>query len=267
MTLKNIIKLSIVALSLSNQSYAGNFLSRGINKYGLFSGYPTIEVGGMVSDQGHSQSIRISGLMGDRYTVKDGVDSNAIFGISYFLDYQNKISIYKSPLDLSYGISAYYLFPTKVQGKISQEHMFENFKYEYKTRNFPVYLAAKITSKPLLLKNNFATTFNLGIGPSFTKFSRYNEKPNGSMNIPNQLFTSNNDVVFSFIAGLGLKSNNLLKNGVANIPVECGYKFFFFSESHLKKNNLAVLDTLKSGNSIVHALTCGMQFDNLTFFN
>lgn len=256
------LKLTVAALLLSNCLTTSAAVSwQDLNK--LTSGYPILELGAIKSSQGKSQSIRISNLIGDRYSVKNRNDNNLILGLGYFKDYPKELKIINQALNLSYGLNTFYLFPTEVKGKISQEHMFINMDYRYKSSHLPIYLAGKIRTNPLFYNNTLQAVFNFGIGPSIIHLSSYKETPLNNVTIPNNLFDSNHDVVFSLTAGVGVRAAKLLNDGVKSLPIECGYRIFFFTGSELKKNNSQVLDRLKSGNSLVNSLTCSVQFDNV----
>jgi len=201
------------------------------------------QVGGFNASQGNAQNIGIDGLIGDDFTVNHGHASNVLLGLGYYFD-----GLAKDRFNLLYGINAFYLAQTSVQGDVIQEQLFTNLSYHYSLTNYPVYAAAK-----MFLKNNYGKndiTFDLGIGPNFISTSHFAEKSlDGGFTLPDNAFSGQTSVAFSVTAGVGIKFNNLL-----SLPCELGYRFFYLGQGSLKKNNDQLLNTLKTGNNYANAL-------------
>jgi hypothetical protein len=149
-------------------------------------------------------------------------------------------------------VNAFYLGQTSVQGDIVQEHLFTNLAYKYDIQNVPVYAAAKA----LIYTNNpaYILTVDMGIGPNFLLTSGYKETPlNNYTNLDNA-FTGATTTTFSATAGIGLRVNNIL----GQMPVECGYRFFYLGQGNLAKNNDQLINTLNTGDTYANALVCSV---------
>jgi len=72
--------------------------------------------------------------------------------------------------------------------------------------------------------------------------------------VPDNAFSSHNNVTFTAMAGVGLKLNNIF----GRAPLECGYRFFYLGQGDLSKNTDQLLNTLKTGNNYANALICSV---------
>lgn len=228
---------SILSLALSSQVLA----------FDLTSGKILIQVGGFNATQGRDQDINIQTLIGDRYTLNDENDQNALFGLGYFLP-----GLQKNNFNLSYGINAFYLAKTTVNGNIIQEHVFNNLAYRYNLTHVPVYAAIKAEFENDSKKS--ALVLDAGIGPNFTSTSNYHETSLDGVTIPDRAFSGKSNTTFSAMAGIGIKFNNLF----GTIPLECGYRFFYLGEGQFKNHNTQIVNTLNTGGNYAQAIVCGI---------
>jgi len=222
--------------------------SVGSQAFSLSDGKIPFQIGAFRASQGVEQHINIMGLIGNQYTVTDKNDGNFLLGLGYFLSGPQHAAF-----DLSYGINAFYLAKTRVQGNIVQENMFTNLSYRYDTSNVPVYAAAKAEIKNSAGK--FALTLDGGIGPNFVRTSAYREQSlDGGISIPANLFGGTTNTTLSAMGGIGIKINNMF----GHAPLECGYRFFYLGEGHFSGQNTQLLNTLKTGNNYAQAIVCAV---------
>lgn len=205
-----------------------------------------LQGGFFVASQGRTQDIEIDGLIGN-HTVTNDTQISGLAGIGLYHNSAPQPSV-----QLSYGVNAFYLGQTSVTGDIVQEHLFTNLAYKYTIHNVPVYAAAKA----LIYTNNptYNVTFDVGIGPNFLSTSGYRETPLNSYTLPDNAFTGASTTTFSATAGIGLRVNNTL----GQMPVECGYRFFYLGQGSLAKNTDQILNTLDTGNTYANALVCSV---------
>jgi hypothetical protein len=207
-----------------------------------------IQVGAFTATQGKSQHINIQDIIGNNYTVHDRKDSNALFGLGYFLN-----TLEHKRLMLALGINGFYLANTSIKGTIFQENIFPNLKYKYSVRNIPVYLAAKAN---IQTNDRFDLTLDAGIGPNFKRTGGYRETALDPFTIPaSNSFSTANKVAFSAMAGAGVRFRDLLGK---NKSLECGYRFFYLGKSQLSINNGQILNSISTGNSYANAILCAL---------
>jgi hypothetical protein len=209
----------------------------------------SLQLGGFTAHQGRTQNIYIDGLIGDRFAVAQHSDSNGLVGIGYYLHPQES-----NPLNLSYGVNAFYLAKTNVSGVVIQEMLFTNLGYYYPTTNYPIYFAAKA-----LVKNPENTPFNLildaGIGPNIIKTGTVRETSlDGGLTIPDQTFSGRTTAVFSAMGGVGVRINHVF----GQAPLECGYRFFYLGQGSFNRLTNQILNSLSSGSSYANALLCSI---------
>ena len=261
--LMNAIKISGVAIALcsglgaaaavgpattTSSSVLYNTLSSYLpESYDQMHRHLVVQLGGFWSSQGKTQNINIEGLEGNSYTISHNNPSNGLFGLGYYVD-----GIDKDHFQLAYGINGFYLAGTPVKGSIMLEDFLTNFNYNYNTQHIPVYFAAKAVIKSGYEKYNI--TFDAGIGPNFMRTSKYSETPLTSVSLPADNFTAHNNVAFTAMAGVGLRLNNAF----GQVPLECGYRFFYLGEGQLHTNNSLYLNPLKTGNTYANALLCSI---------
>jgi hypothetical protein len=213
----------------------------------LFKGHFLVQIGGYSAIQGKTQDIYIrENLLGNRYTVKTHNQGSGLVGLGYLIDgpvIQNRFPI-------SYGIDAFFLGQTSVSGYIEEEHMFTNLSYRYKLQNIPVYLDAKTVVDTNFDKIKLA--IDVGIGPNFMSASRYFETALTPFTIPDNAFSSRNNVAFSATVGASLRFNNV----IGQLPIELGYRFFYLGQGRFKVNNEQVLNSVKTGENYANALVC-----------
>ena len=197
--------------------------------------------------QGEDQDIGITGLIGDRFTVTHHNDQNALVGLGYYIDGPGY-----GMVNMMYGLNAFYLPHTEVKGDIIQEGMFTNLAYRYSVNNYPIYFAAKgqITND----SNWYNVTFDAGIGPNIISTSDLNERSLDCVTCLITLSLKNTSAAFSATVGVGVKFNNVYRN----VPVECGYRFFYLGKGDFSKASSQLNNTLKTGDSYANALVCSV---------
>lgn len=211
----------------------------------LKEGHYLFEVGAYSSTQSKTKTIYIQGLIGDRYNTTDQHDSNALFGLGYFID-----GFDRDKFGVDYGVNAFYLAKTKLSGTIDQEFIFTNLAYSYNVSHLPIYATAKAHLKTN--SNKFIITLDAGIGPNFIETSDYRDWSLDGVTLPDNAFSGRSNVVFSAMAGVGLKLTNL----GTQAPIECGYRFFYLGEGSFNKRTNQILNTLTTGPGYAQALIC-----------
>ena len=204
-----------------------------------------IQGGGFWASQGQNQHISIVGMRGNEYTATNDTQGNGLFGLGYYLD-----GYATNRFQLIYGLDAFYLPSTSVQGTILVENIFPTLAYSYKIQNVPLYAAAKA----LIYTNNdkYNITVDAGIGPNFMNITGYNEAVIQNGAVPQNNFSSHDQVTFSATVGAGVRFNNIL----GKFPLECGYRFFYLGQGQLTINNDQYLNALKTGDNYANAVVC-----------
>jgi len=205
------------------------------------------QLGGFYAHQGQKQTIGITDLVGDTFTVTHGDDGNGVAGVGYYLTGQEYDKV-----TMMYGIDAFYLPHAVVQGNIIQEGLFTNLSYRYFTTNYPVYVAAKAQFNNISYWYNI--TMDLGIGPNVIQTSHVKEKSLDGVTVPDYAFSGHTSTAFSAMAGIGFTLNNAYRD----MPFECGYRFFYLGKGDFHKNSSQITSTLKTGNSYANALVCSL---------
>lgn len=213
----------------------------------LKHGHTVVQLGGYWGTQGEAQDISIRYLRGDHYTVNNTTSWNGLFGLGYYINGMDKPRYH-----LDYGVNAFYLANTRVSGQIIQEQLFTNLGYGYSSQHIPVYFGAKAIIKNQNKRYNI--TLDAGIGPNFMQVSHYHENPLNDFTIPDNGFSTRNQVTFSAMAGIGLRLNQVFDSA----PLECGYRFFYLGQGQFNINNDQVLSALKTGNVFGNALLCSI---------
>ncbi len=204
---------------------------------------PTLHVGWFTANQGKSQHVGIDGLIGDDFSVSKSSDQNFLVGLGYYFN-----ALSRKNVSLLYGLSAFYLAPTKVKGKVTQERLFTNLSYQYSRTNYPIYASAKALFH---CSKRSDVSIDLGIGPNIASSGSFKEKSlDGGVTIPDaNMFSRKNVVSCSATAGLGWKVTVL-----KYLSLEMDYRFFYLGEGKLKKANDQVKNNLSTGNSYANAL-------------
>ncbi len=213
--------------------------------------HPTLSfhIGGFWATQGQDQDVDITGLIGDSFSVTHHSASNGLLGLAaYFDGWANK------NYTLQYGVDAFYLGKTAVQGFVTQEQFATNLAYGYNLTNAPIFFGIK--ARPHYLEHDhYAVTLNLGIGPNIINTSNFKETALASYVLPDEIYTGHTTVAFAAMAGLGLRVNNAF----GKTPLECGYRFFYLGEGSLKTINSQVLTSLKTGHNYANTLMCSLE--------
>ena len=212
------------------------------------SGHVVLQLGAYASNQGKKQHINIDGLIGDEFTIRQHTDTSGVVGLGYYFNTENKEST-----NVTYGLNAFYLARTYVQGHVVQENLFRNLSYKYHASHTPIYVMAKslfTTQDP-----RYDLSLDVGIGPNFMKLDGFKEKSLDGMTIPDDIFSKNTFTTPSATLGLGVKFNQILPQN----SLECGYRFFYLGKGHLKKQSPLVLNSLKTGTSYANAIMCSVS--------
>lgn len=244
--------LSGVACSTANKNSlssapaaSDSFLSSSLAR--LQHGHAVLQLGGYWSAAGKSQHIDIAGLIGDDFTLDNHTSSNGLVGLGYYVDGQDI-----NPLNMSYGINAFYLPKTGVSGTVVQEGYFSNLAYSYSLRHFPLYAIAK--SRINLSSPRYALTVDAGIGPNFMNTDSFQERSLDGITLPDVIFSGKSRTVFSATAGAGIKLNQVF----GNAPLECGYRFFYLGKGAFNTLNNQVLTQLTTGTAYANAVMCSI---------
>lgn len=212
--------------------------------FDLKGGHVVLQVGAFSSSQGKSQNIYIQNLLGDRFNITKHHDSSGLFGIGYLL---NGASY--NLFNLSYGINAFYLPKTSVQGTITQEFLGTNLAYRYGISHVPIYATVKATVNHH--SDKYAFTVDAGVGPNFHAGTSYRDwSIDGGITFPDHAFLSNTRTTLSGTVGVGVKLNNV----IGSAPVEIGYRFFALGDGRLQRRTNQLLNTLKTGEAYANAL-------------
>ena len=237
-SIKKILTFFAIIL-VSQQSLAGQNIP----------GHITVQAGGYFVDVGKTQQINIQGLVGDRYNFNNSSDGNALVGLGYYLDGKSC-----ARFDFLYGLNAFYLFQTKVQGDITQENLYTNLAYEYNVSQVPIYVDVKGIYK---YNPRVGLTLDLGIGPNVIMTRNYQDTSlDGGITLPDRAFHGSTVTRFSASAGVGIQINNAI-NGV---PLECGYRFFYLGKGGLTKSSNQIINNLETGTIYANALLCALRF-------
>ena len=186
-------------------------------------------------------------MIGDQYTNTSNRSESALIGAGFFIP-----GLDKDRFKLSYGINGFYFGKTSVNGNIIQENLFTNLSYQYNIQHIPVYLAAKAKIKTSSEK--YTVILDAGLGPNFMNVSHYNETSLDGITLPDNIFSSHSNVVFSATAGIGLRVNNVF----GKVPLECGYRFFYLGQGNLTSRTNQLLNTLSTGENYANALICSV---------
>ena len=211
-------------------------------------GHALVQLGGYWSCQGKAQHVDIKDLIGDDFTVSNNNSSNGLLGMGYFLDAQEKPNF-----KTSYGLNFFFLSPTGVSGTVVQENYFTNLSYKYSVTHYPVYAIAKSTIN--LNSTHYALTVDAGIGPNFMHIGGFEELSLDNNNtIPDYIFSGRANTTFSATAGIGIK----LKHLFGELPLECGYRFFYLGQGQFNVLTNQTITTLNTGTAYANALMCGI---------
>jgi len=215
----------------------------------LKQGHVAFQVGGYWSTQGKAQHIDINGLIGDDFTVTKHDGSNGLVGLGYFVEGQEL-----NRVQLSYGINLFYLPETSVSGTVVQEDLFSNLSYGYHVTHYPIYAAAR--AKTDLPINHLALTVDAGIGPNFMHTDGFVEHSlDGGITLPDNAFSGHTTATFSATAGIGLQ----LAKVFGEMPLECGYRFFYLGQGRFSKKTDQIINSLHTGAAYANAVVCAVR--------
>lgn len=214
----------------------------------LAHGHAIMQFGAYWAGGAKEQHIDIATLIGDQFTVSSNSGSNGLVGLGYLIDGQEK-DLFK----MAYGVNAFYLGKTGVNGLVVQENMFANLSYGYQLSHLPVYAVAQSTIKTK--SPAYSLVFDVGIGPNFMQTSSFHEESLGSNTLQDNIFSGRTTTTFSATTGLAFQLNHFF----GQAPISCGYRFFYLGQGHFNKASDQVLTTLKTGSAYANAVTCGLK--------
>lgn len=234
---KSIISIFLCGLSLVPVSFAfnkGHFQFHG----GIFN-----------ATQGKAQDIMINGMAGEHFTVFDRHDTSGLLGIGYLFE-----GLHNEKVDVLYGLEAFYLFSTSVQGTILQEQLFSNLAYSYKTSHLPIY--AKVQAKIPTSSPNFKIYLLGGLGVNFMQTHDYHDWSNdGGITNAENAFSGKNVTNFSATAGFDIA----FYQASSGQAVSCGYRFFYLGNGDFTKRSSQFLNTLTTGPITSNAFICTLS--------
>lgn len=206
-------------------------------EFGFSAGYYNAE-------SGRAQHINIVDLVGNNYGLNKKNDGNYLLGLGYMVngwDY--------NPFNLAFGVKAFYLGETEVNGVIDMENIYSNLSYQYNVTHIPIYAMARATLNSG--NKNFGLVIDGGIGPNIMTTRNYTEASlDGGITLLDNSFSGHTQTKFSATAGVGLKFNNLM-----NVSgVEIGYRFFYLGQGDLQATNNMVLNNLQTRDIYANAI-------------
>lgn len=233
------LSLFTAVLATSTQGYA----------FDIKQGHILAEVGAFRSAQGQTQTINISGLIGDRFWARDRHDANALLGLAYMIN-----GYTRDKLSIDFGLNAFYLDNTRVSGVIFQKLLFENLAYSYEVSHLPVYANAKATIKSN--SDKYAVTVDAGIGPNFINTHSYRDWSLNGVTSADNAFIGHGNTVFSAMAGVGIQVNQFF----GKWPFEVGYRFFYLGKGSFRPRTDLILDSLGTGTNYAQAVIATVRF-------
>jgi hypothetical protein len=210
-----------------------------------------LQLGGFTATQGTAQDIQIQGLVGDHFSVNHRSADNVLLGAGVYFEGPT----WKQTA-FSYGVNAFYFPQTTVKGDVTQEQLFTNLSYQYTLSNMPVYFAGKARVNNLY-NSQYNLTFSAGIGPNFIRTGNVNERSlDGGVTLPEAAFAGQTSTALSAMLGVGVEFKQVFKQ----MPLECGYRFFYLGQGRFSKRSTQLINTLKTGNNYANALICSVTF-------
>lgn len=207
-----------------------------------------IQLGGFWSQQGKTQHINIEDLIGDNFTVKSSGSNNGLFGIGYFID-----GLQREKFDLSYGLDFFYLPTTSVSGYVVQENLYTNLAYQYNVVSYPLYAMARAIVKTPTPRIN--VILDVGLGPNFMQTNGFKEHAVADNTLADNIFTGRTNTTFSATVGASLR----LKQVFGQLPLECGYRFFYLGKGRFNVSSSQVLNYLETGDGYANAIICAVN--------
>ena len=247
--LSSFLALISMTFILSSSAFsADKEVTEPLKNTALKKGYFILEAGGFIASEGKPQNIGVQDLVGNTYTTNNGNNGSVILGLGYLWNGPTT-KLFK----LDYGLNAFYLAESSVDGHVIQEQTFDNLSYSYKVKNIPIYATTKFNFKTNSEKYN--VTLDMGVGPNFIITSHYQENPLNSEAVPDNAFSGYTKTALSAMIGIGLKINHAF----GSTPLECGYRFFYLGQGYVNKNTDQLLGNLQTSNGYAHAITCSLN--------
>ena len=196
---------------------------------------------------GQSQQVGVNLMPSANYTLSSRQYWNGVVGLSLLKDTQ---FLQKN---MSYGLSAFYFFPSIVSGNIYQAGLFNNLSYSYRAYNSPIYATAKTSVESSKLP--MPIFFDVGIGPNIMLTSKYSEQIINPDSLPDNAFGSSTRAAFSATAGVGFRNEKILPGH----PLECGYRFFYLGSTQLAIKNNQYFNKLGTGIMFANSVICSIK--------
>ncbi len=235
---KNFFAL-IISCFFCHSAAAGDHLPFGL--------YLNMHGGASSNLTGQSQQVNVNLLPSANYTLSSRQYWNGVVGLSLLKDVQFQQK------EMSYGLGAFYFFPSTVSGNIYQAGLYNNLSYTYLTYNIPIYALAKTTFE--FSKLPTPIFFDVGIGPNLLLISNYSEQIINPDSLPDNAFGSSTNISFSVTAGAGIHMDKIIPNH----PLECGYRFFYLGSGLLALNNNQYLNKLGTGQIFSNSILCSIK--------
>ncbi|WP_019217718.1 hypothetical protein [Legionella tunisiensis] len=217
----------------------------------LKNGHATIQMGGYWRTSASQQFIQFDGLIGDKFTVTHAANSNGLFGVGYFVTGQER-----DYYNVQYGLNWFYLPKTNISGTVIKEGSYENLTYGYHVTQYPFYAIVKSTIKTIFSEQRI--TLNAGIGPNFIQTSHFDEysilNDDSEYTLPDNIFSGKTTTQFSATLGAGIQFNHAF----GQVPLECGYQFYYLGQGKMRIINDQVLNPLKTGTLYANAVMCSI---------
>lgn len=241
----NTIKYGAVALLCFSSLNSANSFAGTMGKVDShFKGHFLAQIGGYWASQGKSQDLALAeGLVGNRYSIQTHNQGSGLVGLGYLLDGP---MIYNR-FPISYGIDTFFLGQTSYKGYIVEEFQYTTLSYRYKIQHIPLYFVAKtlVNTK----SDKFKLAFDAGIGPNFMRASHYND-----FTYLDNAFDDRNNVAFATTVGASIR----FSNDAQQLPIECGYRFFYLGQGEFTIANHQVKSSVKTGTNYANALICSI---------
>ena len=206
-----------------------------------------LQLGAFTATQGSQQHIGITDLVGDDFSVTTPTAQNVLVGLGYYFNEFNT-----NQVSLAYGLDAFYLAPTTVEGDVTRETS-TDLSYQYSLINYPIYFAGKIL---LHSSPKYDVTIDVGVGPNFISTSDFTESSLDGQALPDQIFSGNTTIALSAMAGFGLRINDV----IGKLPLEIDYRCFYLGQSHLNQLTGQTNNALETGDNYANALLLSLSF-------
>jgi hypothetical protein len=195
-----------------------------------------------------TQHVDIDSLIGDDFTPSSDIQWNGLLGLGYYLSGPQYTTV-----DTLYGIHAFYLPKTTINGTVLQEGLFINLAYSYSMVNWPIYFTAKAKIHHPY-EEKYQTFVEVGVGPDIIQTQGFSEASlDNGVTIPDNIFSGRTAVSVAATVGVGL----IAYNAFGKTPLQCGYQFMYFGPTtfhHLTDQT----SSLSTGKNFANAVMCSI---------